>query len=115
MKKSEFDAIRKKYFAERERLESIKRGDLVYEQGACGIGGRPDYHASIVIHTFVDEDYLKVLDVSQSNRVRMLKINYLTEEELIQIEMVSQESIGENYQEYSEQIQRVLKGEFDQD
>lgn len=105
MKKSYFLTVKQKYLAEKKRLNKIKPGDLVWEEGYGG-GMVIDYHTAVVKKVNIDNSYLEVIDVSISpNREKKLE-NFLTESELIK-DGFTRESIKEEYSRYKEVIDSI--------
>jgi|WetSurMetagenome_2_1015567.scaffolds.fasta_scaffold174424_2 hypothetical protein len=105
MKKSDFEEIQQRYLKGRKRLEGIAKGDLVWEEiGRCGDN---DYHPAVVKSVNVDEDYIDVIDVSDSNKEKRY-ISFVTESELIK-QGFTAETIKKDYKEYAEIIKKVTQ------
>jgi hypothetical protein len=106
MKKSEFDEIERKYFERRKYLENVKPGNLVWEEvGRCFDN---DYHPAVVKSVNVDEDYIDVIDVSESNNPEKRYIVFLTESELLK-EGFTEETIKEDHKKYEGIIKMVTQ------
>ncbi|MCL5730246.1 MAG: hypothetical protein M1165_01615 [Candidatus Pacearchaeota archaeon] len=112
MKKSEFDKLQERYNNERRRLEGISRGDLVWDAVSRG-GWDLDYHPAVVESVNVDEDFIRVVDVSRGNRVREMEL-FLTESELLTQHStdITGEDIRREYEKYKNVIDAVKEGNY---
>ena len=106
MKKVEFEEIKERYEREKERLEKISVGDLVWETVERG-GFEMDYHPAVVKEVNVDEAYVDVIDVTRNNKEMRYKF-FVTESEMLQSGF-SEEDIKKEYKEYSKTIEEILK------
>ena len=107
MKKSDFEKIQTEYLEGRKRLENITIGSLVWE--IVGRFGDNDYHPAVVKSVNVDEDYIDVIDVSESNNPEKRYSNFLTESQLIKRIGISEKSIKEDYKKYEGIIKMVTQ------
>lgn len=106
MKKSEFEEIEEEYLDGRKRLEDISVGDLVWE--VAYRFGDIDYHPAIVKSVNVDEDRIKVIDVSDGNKEKEY-VCFKTEKDMLYLGF-TKKSFEEDYQEYAEIINKVKRG-----
>lgn len=106
MNKKEFEQAEEKYLFQKKRFEKIKKGQLVWES-VPRYGFEMDYHPAVVKAVNVDENYVKVIDISSQNREKKY-YGFTTEEEMIK-DGFSKESIKEAYKRYSKTIEEVLK------
>ncbi len=107
MKKSEFEEIKESYEREKERLEKISVGDLVWE--VVPRSGDIDFHPAVVKSINVDEAYVDVIDVSHYNNEerRYGYLEFETELEMMQ-KGLSKKMIAEEKKKYKEIIKKVL-------
>ena len=101
--KREFLRVKKKYLEKRVRFKNINLGDLVWQPAP--LSKNIDYSAAVVTNINVDENYVKVIDVSNKNMEKRYK-SFLTESELIKETGISKNKIKEDYKKY----EGIVKG-----
>ena len=109
MKKKDFEKIRQNYERRSKYLKKISVGDLVWEAIPRGIDF--DYHPAVVKEVNVDEDYVKVVDVTSDNQTKKYS-HFLTEEEMIQ-RGFGQQILDKECEKYSSVIREVIKVQDD--
>ncbi len=105
MKKSEYSEITKKYLKRRSYLQKINLGDLVWDENGWG-----DYHTAIVKEVNIDEDYIRVIDVTRSNEEFDYEY-FLTEEEMLK-KGFSKEGIEKERKKYAGLIKKVIENKL---
>lgn len=105
MKKSNFEKIQEKYFRGRIRLESVTKGDLVWEDTGL------DLCPLVVKDVNVDEDYIDAIEISMAGNREIRYEHFVTESEMIE-RGFTREILEEERKKYSGIIKMVMESKI---